>query len=121
MDAGRATSVLHLDRYQTNNTMPTIPPSKRRPWQPEPKKPFVNSRRDIYNTSRWGKMVARRKAEHPICMQCHAAPTACTDHITPLSQGGAPYDEANLQELCHTCHQRKTREEAEAAKWARKG
>ena len=31
------------------------------------------------------------------------------DHIKPLSQGGNPTDESNLQTLCHRCHALKDR------------
>lgn len=30
------------------------------------------------------------------------------DHITPISEGGHPFDPANLQTLCSDCHQQKT-------------
>jgi len=30
------------------------------------------------------------------------------DHITPISEGGHPFDPANLQTLCSDCHQAKT-------------
>lgn|GEM_PF-1081623 len=30
------------------------------------------------------------------------------DHITPISEGGHPFDPANLQTLCSRCHQEKT-------------
>lgn len=33
------------------------------------------------------------------------------DHITPLSQGGKRLDPANVQPLCHACHNRKTASE----------
>lgn len=33
------------------------------------------------------------------------------DHIIPLSQGGAKYDEDNLAWRCKTCHDAKTRRE----------
>ncbi|WP_227015888.1 HNH endonuclease [Haloarcula sp. JP-L23] len=33
------------------------------------------------------------------------------DHITPISQGGHPFDESNLQVLCDDCHEAKTAEE----------
>lgn len=33
------------------------------------------------------------------------------DHITPLSQGGHPFDESNLQTLCRECHEAKTADE----------
>jgi 5-methylcytosine-specific restriction endonuclease McrA len=30
------------------------------------------------------------------------------DHITPLADGGAPFDHENLQPLCASCHNRKS-------------
>lgn len=33
------------------------------------------------------------------------------DHIVPVSQGGHPFDEANLQTLCAECHREKSAEE----------
>ena len=37
------------------------------------------------------------------------------DHIVPLEQGGAMFDQSNLQCLCRDCHIAKTLAEAEAA------
>lgn len=34
------------------------------------------------------------------------------DHITPISEGGHPFDPANLQTLCSDCHKEKTAREA---------
>jgi len=34
------------------------------------------------------------------------------DHITPVSEGGHPFDPGNLQTLCEDCHQEKTAREA---------
>lgn len=39
-------------------------------------------------------------------------PTLEVDHITPISEGGHPFDPANLQTLCTDCHKGKTAEEA---------
>lgn len=33
------------------------------------------------------------------------------DHITPISEGGHPFDPGNLQTLCEECHQDKTAQE----------
>lgn len=33
------------------------------------------------------------------------------DHITPIKDGGAPYDPSNTQSLCHACHNKKTGQE----------
>lgn len=35
------------------------------------------------------------------------------DHIQPLSKGGNPFDEGNLQTLCKECHQEKGVEEVD--------
>jgi 5-methylcytosine-specific restriction protein A len=36
------------------------------------------------------------------------APASHTDHIQPLNAGGAKWDPANHQPLCHSCHSKKT-------------
>jgi len=37
------------------------------------------------------------------------------DHITPISEGGHPFDESNLQTLCASCHEQKTAAENASA------
>ncbi|MET9286490.1 HNH endonuclease [Nocardia beijingensis] len=39
------------------------------------------------------------------------------DHIESVGAGGERYDPANLQSLCHDCHQAKTAAEAKAAQY----
>lgn len=39
-------------------------------------------------------------------------PTLEVDHIQPISEGGHPFDPANLQTLCTDCHNEKSAEEA---------
>jgi 5-methylcytosine-specific restriction protein A len=63
-------------------------------------------------------MLARKvKHEEPLCRACiqegkdFPEVTTQVDHITPLEQGGAPYDRANLQGLCAHHHSVKTRRE----------
>lgn len=53
-------------------------------------------------------------AEFPLCNMCNGI-GAHIDHIVPLRAGGAPYDQANLQTLCASCHSKKTRREAAEA------
>ena len=57
--------------------------------------------------------MLRRKviAEHPICQVCDTRLSTTGDHITPLAQGGAPYDPLNVQALDATCHGAKTKRE----------
>ena len=45
------------------------------------------------------------------CRKCGRAGRLECDHIRPLSRGGAPFEIANAQALCRTCHIAKTRGE----------
>jgi 5-methylcytosine-specific restriction endonuclease McrA len=51
-----------------------------------------------------------RKAELKDCYgdPYERARTLEVDHITPIAEGGHPFDPANLQTLCSACHQEKT-------------
>lgn len=58
------------------------------------------------------KIRARQLQRHPVCatLGCGQAATD-VDHVQRISEGGAKYDTANLQSLCHACHSRKTQSE----------
>jgi len=66
---------------------------------------------------RWREYVSRYRRDHPLCVLClaeeHLEPTACVDHIVPVSGPDDPlfWDEANHEALCRTCHARKTARE----------
>ena len=45
------------------------------------------------------------------CVKCFHKGRLEVDHITPLEDGGAVYDETNLQSLCKNCHFEKSQEE----------
>lgn len=66
-----------------------------------------------YNTTAWRKLRAHVLRQAPLCRLCAgrglAVPAVDVDHITPVADGGAPFDQNNLQALCHSCHSRKTR------------
>jgi 5-methylcytosine-specific restriction endonuclease McrA len=98
--------------------MPTIKRNADRPpWLGPKAKPYANSRKDVYNW-RWAQLAARHKAAFPVCVnfdQC-GGPAEETDHIRPLSQGGAPYAWSNLQSMCKPCHREKTQGEAKEAR-----
>lgn len=68
--------------------------------------------REIYSSHQWRKLSEAIRQKEPLCRQCkkEGIRTAAkvVDHITPINQGGAAYDESNLQPLCSTCHQRKS-------------
>jgi 5-methylcytosine-specific restriction endonuclease McrA len=66
----------------------------------------------IYNSKRWAMLRRKQLFDHPLC-QC--PDQTCTeiatdvDHITPIENGGAVWDQANLRSLAHACHSRITR------------
>jgi 5-methylcytosine-specific restriction protein A len=70
----------------------------------------THQNRSVYNSKRW--RVLRRMVLYntPLCGECGNIATDA-DHITPIEDGGAPWDMMNLSSLCHPCHSRKTRHE----------
>ena len=45
------------------------------------------------------------------CQHCGRAGRLEVDHVTPLDEGGDPWELTNLQALCKPCHVVKTRAE----------
>jgi hypothetical protein len=77
--------------------MPTLPPSKRRPWQPEPqKRVYVQhaARSAEYGTARWQAARLAQLRRCPCCVLCAQAgrTTAATvcDHKQPLPESVPP-------------------------------
>lgn len=68
----------------------------------------------IYRSKRWRKLRRRYLTEHPYCewgeLEC-MAPAVDVDHVLRIEEGGAPWDEANLQALCKPHHSTKTARE----------
>lgn len=65
---------------------------------------------DLLNWSGVRRRVLKR--DDRTCQSCGAeGGTLEVDHITPISEGGHPFDPGNLQTLCVDCHQEKTAEE----------
>ena len=57
----------------------------------------------------WRRFRAWYLAQNPLCVECSPLGAATeVDHIVPIEDGGAMYDEANLQGLCKPHHSRKT-------------
>ena len=75
----------------------------------------TDQERKFYSSSRWRKASLRHRAIEPLCRSCNEqgrfVEGKLTDHIRPLRNGGDPWDEANLQTLCDSCHQAKRRQE----------
>ena len=54
---------------------------------------------------------AEQLAREPQCRACGSTERLEADHIIPIAEGGARFDAANGQTLCHDCHERKSMRE----------
>jgi 5-methylcytosine-specific restriction protein A len=93
--------------------MPSKPTRKQRPWlQGSHKSSKARVERNkIYGTAQWRKLRLIHIRQQPLCVECNA-PGQVVDHITPIRMGGEPFDMANLQTMCHKCHNIKSGKEA---------
>lgn len=90
------------------------------------KKLFEGAKRSMnYNTRRWFEkrdyIIGRDKDLCQECLRQGIINGLCKynrhiDHIIPVSEGGAIYDNNNLQLLCKKCHNKKTAKEIAARK-----
>ena len=102
--------------------MPTLPKSKDRPWIP--KKPQHMREVDnasFYNSKRWRALRNYYIQANPLCEKCKRdgiiTGSQMVDHVVPITMGGSPVDQKNLQSLCNSCHAKKSgRESAEKRK-----
>lgn len=68
---------------------------------------------DLYHTSRWTRLAAAWRAEHPLCEECRKKgvikAAQHTDHIIPWPVCGEDgfFDRNNLQSLCAECNNEK--------------
>ncbi len=63
----------------------------------------------FYRSKAWRDRSTRYRREHPICEWPGCGrPSAETDHILSLTDGGEPLADENLQALCHRHHDEKT-------------
>lgn len=66
----------------------------------------------VYDLQAWKRARIQHLTEEPLCRHCLERgiekPAKHVDHIKPISEGGEWFDGANLQSLCHDCHNRKT-------------
>ena len=69
----------------------------------------------FYKSGNWRKLRDWHIAQQPLCQLC-AQPGNVVDHVVPIQQGGERYAVANLQTLCHACHNRKRQQEQHDAR-----
>src|SRR6266446_3996854 len=68
----------------------------------------------FYKTQEWTQLVARvirtrgRRCENPTCPREGVLTRIFADHIIEIRDGGALFDENNIQLLCGSCHTTKT-------------
>ena len=66
----------------------------------------------IHHTPAWARLRERIRRRDAVCVLCAArgetTPGDDVDHIVPIKDGGAAWDESNLQFLCRACHIKKT-------------
>lgn len=60
----------------------------------------------FYNLRAWRRLAVTVKAEEPTCRTC-GNPSECASHITPLDEGGSPWDRKNIEALCRPCRNQK--------------
>jgi 5-methylcytosine-specific restriction enzyme A len=66
----------------------------------------------FYGSAAWirARDLARRRLP-PVCARCGGDDRRLwVDHIVELRDGGAPFDQENLELLCASCHTRKSGE-----------
>jgi 5-methylcytosine-specific restriction endonuclease McrA len=79
---------------------------------PEPE--YERAGKPIYSSNRWKVLRNELRKEKPYCEHCGVTAKQkrlMVDHIKEIRDGGAPFDKANLQVLCDSCHASKTQKE----------
>lgn len=105
----------HLPRRSSQSHNRKRKQRKRQPGNAGPNAKF-------YNSQLWRRTSATRRKlanarPHGIgCLAClyvgGLGSAQVCDHIVPISEGGARFDERNLMELCHSHHNKKRGMEA---------
>ncbi len=72
-------------------------------------------RNRFYQRKAWKDLRRQQLNDFPFCCECNRSgrlvAATVVDHAVPISAGGAPLDKDNLQSLCVTHHNAKTRAE----------
>lgn len=96
-------------------------PTRPRYFQCKPARPArderLSSHRRGYDST-WRKLRRVKLDRDPLCQHClerdRTEAATEVDHITPIEDGGARLDLANLQSLCKSCHSKKTARDVRA-------
>ena len=94
--------------------MPTLKKTVQRLWQPERgvQEGCLYPNTKFYQSTAWRKLRNLKLEQCPFCEECQrrviTTLAQVVDHIIPINRGGAKLDMANLQSLCHPCHNRKS-------------
>lgn len=98
--------------------MPNLPKAHKMPWEIStyPKKSWsYNEDTSAYKSARWVKLRQVHLNECPYCVECDKEGVIklgrVVDHILPVRLGGGMFDPKNLQTLCDSHHNRKSRKE----------
>ena len=93
--------------------MPYIPKKGTpKPWMAK-RQTFAGNKgedSDFYNSRDWRKLRAYILSGEPLCRECSQVATV-VDHIEPIRLGGSKWSHENLQPLCTSCHNKKSRSE----------
>ena len=105
--------------------MPNRPKTKPRPWVVQRDSKGVKAQStnnnnfkemtSFYNSSRWRGIRSYWIKRNPLCIECsrigRVVAATVVDHRIPIRQGGDMYSEKNLQSMCTSCHDKKSRRE----------
>lgn len=111
IDTHKTKSTKHISHNGRRGTK--RPPPRRKPQHRRPHHMWTNHKH--VPTPTRTRILNR---DHHTCQHCGTQPPPThleIDHITPLAAGGTNADN-NLQTLCKTCHQKKTRSEINTAR-----
>ncbi len=74
-------------------------------------------RNRFYQRKEWKAVRALQLQLEPLCRSCRGAgklvAAVIVDHIVAIADGGAELDHENLQSLCKSCHNTKTRHDTQ--------
>lgn len=93
--------------------MPTLPKARKNTTPRRKTTESWGGDTSFYAGAKWRKLRKWWVNRNPLCVECEkkgkVVGVQVVDHIVPIKQGGAELSSDNLQSLCHSCHNRKTR------------